>query len=469
MALNIMALKKSLAMLALVALCMAGSLFAQSDLATIAGTVKDSSSAVVPGVQVRVTSLATNNAEVTTTDNAGFYRITNLAVGGYTVSFSKAGFKTLDQEGITLLIGQVAEIDATLQVGGATETVEVTSAPPLLQTKSSTVSTNLDSEAVSELPLNVQGSRNLSNFIFAYVPGAEGSDYASHIDGSMAMTKEVLIDGTSAVSQLGGYISESQPPMEAVQEFETDTAGIEADAGRSGGGVFRYEMKSGANQIHGSLFGFMHSTDLDAISASNHLSAITDPANAASYLHKSDSLSDWGGSFGGAIIKDKLFYFGSFERYMQSMWNLGPDSRTVPTDAMMGLTSGGIASSYADLSPMLSPGVPVMTYGGAPALDSCGQPVYKGAIGDPATAVDVLYETQTAKNLPASTRWAFDHPFYLVLNVAVGGYWPGDPDATTQFPTSMLVDYVRVYSLAGKGGEKHAASPSIGSFLPAGN
>jgi hypothetical protein len=278
----------------------------------------------------------------------------NLPIGTYSVEFSKVGFETLSRTGITLLIGQVAEIDASLKVGGTTVTVEVTSAAPILQTQDATVSTNLNSEAVSELPLNVQGSRNLSNFIFAYVPGAEGSDYSSHINGSMALTKEVLIDGTSAVSQLGGYISESQPPMEAVQEFETDTAGIGADAGRSGGGVFRYEMKSGTNKIHGSLFGFMHSTGLDAISAANHLSAITDSANARAYLRKSDSLSDWGGSFGGRIVKDKLFYYVAFERYMQSMWNLGPNSRTVPTDAMMGLDSSGNLAAYADLSPMLT-------------------------------------------------------------------------------------------------------------------
>jgi len=92
------------------------------------------------------------------------------------------------------------------------------------------------------------------------------------------MTKEVLIDGTSAVSQLGGYISESQPPMEGVQEFEADTSGISADAGRSGGGVFKYELKSGANKYHGSLFGFMHSAGLDAESAWNKYDAINDPA-----------------------------------------------------------------------------------------------------------------------------------------------------------------------------------------------
>lgn len=113
-------------------------------------------------------------------------------------------------------------------------------------------------------------------------------------------------------------------------------------------------MKSGTNKIHDSLFGFVHSTSLDALGASNHLAAIADSVNAVAYLRESDSLSDWGGSFGGTLRIDKLFYFGAFERYMQSMWSLGPNSRTVPSDAMMGLTSNGTVAQYADLSPMLS-------------------------------------------------------------------------------------------------------------------
>ena len=181
---------------------------------------------------VRITNLGTNEVKTAITDGSGLYRVGNLTIGNYAVSFSRSGFKTLDRKGITLLTSQVAEIDAVLEVGGATESVEVTSAAPILQTEDSTLSANLNNEAVSELPLNVQGSRNLSNFMFAYLPGVEGTDYSSHINGGMALSKEVLIDGTSAVSQLGGYISESQPPMEAVQEFEADTSGISANARR---------------------------------------------------------------------------------------------------------------------------------------------------------------------------------------------------------------------------------------------
>lgn len=445
-------IKRILQWTLLVTLAMALPVLAQSDRATITGTVKDASQAVVPGVQVKVTNTGTGEVSTTTTDKFGFYRVGNLPIGRYSVSFSRDGFKTLVRSDLTLLISQVAEIDPTLVVGGATETIQVSTALPLLQTENTSVSTNLNSEAVSELPLNVQGSRNLSNFIFAYVPGAEGDDYSSHIDGSMALTKEVLIDGTSAVSQLGGYISESQPPMEAVQEFQADTAGISADAGRSGGGVFRYEMKSGANEIHGSAFGFLHSTGLDALSASNHLAAVTDPANADAYLHKSDSLSDWGGSFGGPLIKDKLFYFGAFERYMQAMWSLGPNSRTVPTDAMMGLSSNGTAAQFADLSPALSPNVPVLTYGGQPAYDDCGNPIYRGAIIDPATSNGGTFGCVFVNNqIPTSRISSISsqilqlyHSYYkpesgLTVNDAGPAYNPDPWFHNTQ--SSIKIDY----------------------------
>ncbi len=449
-----MTLRKSIAVFVMFVLSLAVPLMAQSDRATITGTIKDATQAVVPGVRVEVTNVGTNDVQITTSDGNGFYRVGNLPVGNYAVSFSAPGFKSLERKGITLLISQVVEIDPLMEVGAATETVQVSTAAPLLQTENTAVGTNLNDEAVSELPLNVSGSRNLSNFIFAYVPGAEGSDYGSHINGSMAMTKEVLIDGTSAVSQLGGYISESQPPMEAVQEFQADTAGISADAGRSGGGVFRYEMKSGTNQIHGSLFGFLHSTDLDALSASNHLSAINDPANASAYLKKHDSLSDWGGSFGGAVVKNKLFYYFAIERYMQSMWGLGANSRTVPTDAMLGLDANGSVAEYADLSAQLSPSAPIYTNGDTPvpAIDNCGNPVYVGAIVDPATAtngafgcvfVDNHIPTQRISAVTSKILQLY-HQYYqpessLTSNNAGPAYNPDPWFHNTQ--TSIKIDY----------------------------
>ena len=428
----------ALACLLVVLLC-CSLMMAQSDRATISGMVKDASSAILPGVQVRITNVGTNDVQVTTTDNAGYYRVGNLPIGDYKIIFSKEGFKSLDRKGITLLVSQVAEINATLQVGARAETIEVVSQAPVLQTEDAAVSTNLTNDAVSELPLNVAGGRNLSTFMFNYVPGVEGNDYGSHVNGSLAMTKEVMIDGTSAVSQLGGYISESSPPMESIQEFEADTAGISGDAGRSGGGVFRYEMKSGTNKIHGSLFGFMHEAALDAISAQDHLNAKTDPNNAAAYLKKSDSLSDWGGSIGGALVKDKLFYYLSFERYMQAQWLLGANSRTVPTDAMMGLNSDGSVAPYANLGAMLSTGTVVGT---AP----CSNTIYKGAVFNPATGcvfVNNLIPTGLISNTTAKILQLY-HKYYqpespYTLNDAGAAYNPDPWFHNTQ--TAIKIDY----------------------------
>ena len=190
--------------------------------------------------------------------------------------------------------------------------------------------------------------------MFAYVPGVEGNgtnpadkDFGSHIDGSLTNTKEVMIDGTSAVSQIGGYLSESSPPMEAVQEFQVTGAGNRADEGRTGGGVFRYEMKSGANAWHGSGFYYMHSEAFDAQSWGNKYDGVQcleaaggDPAQIAScqraFGKPDDRLYDYGASFGGPIKKDKLFFYSAWERYTFANAGIGGLTATVPTSAFLG-------------------------------------------------------------------------------------------------------------------------------------
>ncbi len=434
--------KRTLAVAGFVLALACKPIHAQSDRATITGTVRDNTSAVIPGVQVRVTDTDTGVVQILSTNNEGLYRASNLPIGNYKVEFAKPGFKSLNRAGLTLLIGQVVAVDASLLAGGATESVTVTGEAPLLQTENTAVGINLDAQAVSELPENVQGSRNLSNFLFAYVPGVEGSDYSSHINGSVAFTKEVLIDGTSAVSQIGGYISESQPPQEAVQEYQADTSGIAPDAGRSGGGVFRYELKSGTNQLHGSLFGFLHSTGLDALGAANKLNAINDPANAAAYLRKSDTLSDWGGGFGGPIIKNKLFFFVAFERYQQSFLALGQNTRTVPTDAMLGLNADGSTAAFADLSPQL-------TKSNSFGPDPCGNTVYQGAVFNPATnCVFVNNQIPTSLITSSPTRQIIQlfHQYYQPevggnnpVNEAGPAYQPDPFFHNTQ--SSIKIDY----------------------------
>jgi hypothetical protein len=350
--------------------------FAQSDRASVTGIVHDTSGAVVEGVQVTALNLGTGLRTTAETNELGFYTITNLAIGQYMLIFRHEGFRQFEQKGITLNVHQTAEINATLPVGATAETVEVTANAGLLETQTASVSTNLTNDVVSTLPLNVYGGRSLSTFMFSYVPGVEGSDYDSHIGGSLSKTKEVMIDGTSAVSQIGGYISESSPPFEAVQEFQVSTTGLRADEGHSGGGVFRYDLKSGTNNWHGSGFTFLHNEAFDANSWRNNyhrvvdVAAETDPTRKAFlsnlYSKPDDRLYDWGGSFGGAIIKNKLFFFTSAERYTFENYGLGPMDKTVPTTDFLN----------GDFSALLDNRVVLGT-------DPAGNTVYKGAIIDP--------------------------------------------------------------------------------------
>src|SRR5882762_11268293 len=349
-----------------------GALFAQSDRASITGSVKDPSGAVVPGVQATAINVGTNLRTSSTTNELGFYTITNLPIGHYTLTFSRQGFRNYEQKGLLLNVRQVAQIDAVLPIGTTAETIEVTADATLLQTQTAAVSTNLTNDVVSALPLNVYGGRSLSSFMFSYVPGVEGSDYDSHIAGSLSKTKEVMIDGTSAVSQIGGYISESSPPFEAVEEFQVSTTSIRSDEGHSGGGVFRYNLKSGTNNWHGSGFSFLHNEILDANSWRNNyhkavdVAGESDPTRAAFlsklYSRPDDRLYDWGGSFGGPIVKNKLFFYTSAERYTFENNSLGPMNQTVPTTAFLN----------GDFSAMLDT---TQTLG----TDGAGNTVYKGA------------------------------------------------------------------------------------------
>ena len=369
-------MRSRLIVLGMALFLLTGVLVAQSDRASITGTVRDPSGAVVPAVQVTAVNVGTSLRNTATTNDLGFYTITNLAIGQYTLTFSRDGFRKYDQKGIVLNVRQVAQIDATLPIGATAETIEVTANASALQTQTATVSTNLTNDVVSTLPLNVYGGRSLSTFMFAYVPGVEGSDYDSHIAGSLSKTKEVMIDGTSAISQIGGYISESSPPFEAVEEFQVSTTSIRSDEGHSGGGVFRYNLKSGTNNWHGSGFSFLHNEIFDANSWRNNyhkavdVAAESDPTRAAFlsklYSRPDDRLYDWGGSFGGPIVKNKLFFYTSAERYTFENYGLGAMNQTVPTTDFL----------KGDFSALLDTRVTLGT-------DGAGNPVYKGAIIDP--------------------------------------------------------------------------------------
>lgn len=363
---------KRLAMLSLVLLLCTGLLWAQSDRATITGTVKDATGAVIPGVQVTATNTENGTKGTAFTNDLGMYTVLHLPIGPYTMTFSKGGFKQLERKGVNLGVNQVADINVTLAIGGASEIVTVIEDAPVLDTQTAAVGLDLKQKAIMDLPITASGGRVLEDFAYKVIPGVEGNNWQEHIAGSMAQTKEVLIDGTSAVQQIGGHLTESSPSMEAVEEFQVSTSGLRAEDGRTGGGVFRMNLKSGSNDFHGSVFGFMHNEVLNANSWNNKYLAATNPTLAPNLGREKDRKFDYGFSVGGPIIKNKTFFFTAFERYTQESLALGGRTTVPNADFLRG-----------DFSALLGN---VITGEGGPILNPCTGTAYvQGQIFDPAT------------------------------------------------------------------------------------
>lgn len=357
------------ALLALaVVLALGANAGAQSGRGTISGVVMDQTGGVVPLVEITATHRDTNVATTVTSSDNGLYSILNLPIGRYTVTFRKEGFTALVREEISVGVGGSILLDVQIGVGGLADTVTVTANASLLNRANAEVGTNLTSQTVTDLPLNISGGRALENFAYSITPSVEGNNWESNIAGSPPFSKEVVIDGTSAVIQIGGHIGESSPPMEAVEEFRVQTSGIPAEYGRTGGGVFNFSLKSGTNQLRGSVYGYARNEAFNANTWQNNFLAAANPSRADEYKRARDRQYIGGVSVGAPIVTDRTFIFGAYEEYQQNRFLLGSFNRTVPTPEFLN----------GDFSALLNTSVTL-------GSDSAGNPIYRGAIIDPRT------------------------------------------------------------------------------------
>lgn len=298
---------------------------AQVDIATINGTITDPSGAVISGVKVTATAIETNRMVFGVSNRVGDYNIPNLALGHYSLRFERVGFETFVRSGIELQIGQTVAINAVLEIGSEQQTVSGTSEVPLADTEESTISTDITAKAMTGLPLDVTGGRDVTTFAYSFVPTTTGGNYSGHIAGSQDSTKNVIVDGTDASAGLQGFVPVIG--MESVEEMQVQTGGIPAEASGTGGGVLNLELKSGTKNFHGSTYGFLANTDLNANAwDSNYFlsqCAMGDNACRATYGRARDQLKDWGASSGGPIWKNRIFAVGDFERYNQQQLQYG--------------------------------------------------------------------------------------------------------------------------------------------------
>jgi Carboxypeptidase regulatory-like domain/TonB dependent receptor len=279
---------------------------------SIVGTVTDPSGAVVPNSAITVTNTGTSQTRSDTTDGNGRYNVTNLVPGTYTVSAVTSGFRQLDQSNVTVTPGAVTRIDLQLQVGQASEKVNVSAQAVELQTDKADTHTEITSKAVTDMPLG--GNRNyqtLINLAPGTTPGnfynsntdVPGEPLNTHVNGAAGQTNITKIDGAESINvwlpQYTGYMA----PAETVDVVNVTTSAGDADQGLAGASSVTVVTKSGTNQLHGSAFIFHNDQHLNA---RNFFLQPGQDKPVGIY-------NNYGATLGGPIKKDKLFYFVSFD------------------------------------------------------------------------------------------------------------------------------------------------------------
>jgi len=300
---------------------------AQVDQGAITGIVQDPSGAIVPGASVTVKSVDTGLVLNGSTNASGVYVFSPVKIGNYTVSASATGFQTTVQENVHLDAQQRLNIVIALKPGSISETVTVTDAPPLLQTQTSGVAQVISSETINNTPLNGRNFVYIAQLTAGVAPpfgntrGSGSGDFVSN--GQRSSQNNFILDGvdnnTNLVDFLNGSSYVVRPPPDALAEFSLQTSNFSAEFGHSAGAVLSASIKSGTNQIHGSVWEYVRNTSLDA----KNWNALTIPP-----YHE----NQFGATLGFPILKNRLFYFGDIEANRIAFSN--PGVYSVPTPLM---------------------------------------------------------------------------------------------------------------------------------------
>jgi hypothetical protein len=263
------------------------------------GRVLDSSGASVPNTRIELTEASTNVHRQTTSSASGDYSFSDLNPGEYRLEASAANFKKLVRTGVIVAVGQTAGLDLTLTVGGDQETVTVDAAPPILQSQSSNIQTNMPGTAVVAMPLNSRNFVQLATLAagVALPPGT----VLPRINGGRPRTNEYLYDGISALQPEPGQVV-FFPIVDGIQEFTVEANNVPAEFGRFNGGVVNVATRSGSNEIHGSLYEFFRN---DALNARNYFS------NSGRKPEYRRNL--YGATLGAPIVKNRLFFFADYQ------------------------------------------------------------------------------------------------------------------------------------------------------------
>jgi hypothetical protein len=300
---------------------------AQAVTGTLLGNITDSSGAAVPGATVTATEVQTNTSRTTVSNETGHYTFTSLRNGTYTVTAEVQGFRKVIRQNVQVDVNTTMRVDLTLELGQVTEAVTVAAETPLLQTDRTDTGRILESKMVTEIPLGF--NRNFQGLLVT-VPGAtrpfrphsqffnSQDALGTEINGQPRMANNTLIEGLDN-NHKTGLMAVIIPAPDALETVSVSTSNYDAEFGRSGGAVTNVTLKSGTNTLRGSGFYFGNTEATNASEYFSHLKAPT-------------KFSQGGFTLGGPILRNKLFYFGDYQRTID---NLGYIVRaTIPTMAM---------------------------------------------------------------------------------------------------------------------------------------
>jgi hypothetical protein len=297
-------------------------MFSQTTTGRILGTVRDQTGAFLPAATVTVTDMQRGITRTVKTDDSGGYVVPNLAPGTYMVRAESPGFKTVERPNIQVEVATDLSIDVSLPTGDVKETVVVNEEVPLLDTTTSTLGGTLSNKEINDLPLNGRNYENLlqlrpgvmrypgGGFSTTSANGLRAEDNAYLVDGlfnSEPFSGQSIINGAGIAGDSATIL-----PVDAIQEFNLQQ-NPPAEYGWKPGAIINVGLKSGTNSMHGTAYAFGRDTPLDARNFFNPVSQTKNPRN----------LEQFGGTAGGAIIKDKLFYFGGYEGQRYTVGNTG--------------------------------------------------------------------------------------------------------------------------------------------------
>jgi hypothetical protein len=330
---------------AIVAVALCAPSFAQTNTGRILGTVQDSTGAVVIGASVSITDTQRGASRTLTTDTSGNYVAPNLQPGFYTIKVSAKGFANVERPSVQLEVARDVRLDFTLQPGQATETISVTTEVPLVDTTSSTLGGTISNMTINDMPLNGRNFQKLVELrpgIYITPGGGKWSQTTNglRVDHNVYILNGIdTIEGFSAQSVMNGTgiygDASSILPIDAIQEFNVQQ-NPKAEYGWKPGGIVNVGLKSGTNTFHGTAYAFGRDSAMDA----------TNPFIAKGQPKQQTAIEQFGGTAGGRIIKDKLFYMGGYEGSRSLIG--APQQQVVPTTASLGGGSVGLANSLTD-------------------------------------------------------------------------------------------------------------------------